>query len=193
MDTRYNWNWTLHSSISLSFLRLATPYFVSKASLTPCSSDTFRGRDLDVWALGVCLYLMVVGRLPFEADSVGGMYHRIVHEPLAFPPGVELSPELVDLLVSGVTVDDVLWRMIFLFRVIACSQFSGEGFAWSAERVASRYSTVMLAQQLVVRATAYRRKQVSESLHCQKQVLRKFQWCSNFLGSTFRKKKVTGN
>jgi serine/threonine-protein kinase len=52
----------------------------------------------DIWALGVLLYEMTTGRLPFQADSIGGLYERInaaaYAPPSAFnlPAARELEP-----------------------------------------------------------------------------------------------------
>ena len=40
----------------------------------------------DMWALGVTIYAMVFGRLPFNGDSFLGAAHSILNDPLTFPP-----------------------------------------------------------------------------------------------------------
>lgn len=57
------------------------------------------GFPADVWAAGVVLYVMVIGRLPFSDLSVPGLLHKIVTEDLAFPDNLELDTDLRELLV----------------------------------------------------------------------------------------------
>ena len=62
---------------------------MSKTSGTPaflapevCSGAEFKGPPVDLWAIGVTLYIMVYGRLPFMAPGVMKLYATIQsHEP----------------------------------------------------------------------------------------------------------------
>jgi hypothetical protein len=55
---------------------------------------------VDLWALGVVLYEMVTGRLPFGGDREAAILHNILHEPPAPPASLrpDISPEVERLL-----------------------------------------------------------------------------------------------
>ena len=58
--------------------------------------ERFSGIAADVWAAGVTLFQMVVGRTPFDADNLPELFEKIGAAQLELPQG--LSPELRDLL-----------------------------------------------------------------------------------------------
>lgn len=62
-----------------------TPAFLPPEAL---STERLRysGRAADVWSMGVTLYALVTGVLPFSGDSVVTVYQRILNQTLTFPP-----------------------------------------------------------------------------------------------------------
>lgn len=54
------------------------------------------GYSIDIWGLGVLLYAMAAGRLPYYSDDVGRLVHMIVYDELTFPN--DISPQLRDLI-----------------------------------------------------------------------------------------------
>ncbi|MCC7446548.1 MAG: SUMF1/EgtB/PvdO family nonheme iron enzyme [Anaerolineae bacterium] len=58
----------------------------------------------DVYALGVMLYVMTVGQLPFEADSQAGVAYQHINVPPT--PPIEINPKLPQ------TVSDVILRAL---------------------------------------------------------------------------------
>jgi len=47
------------------------------------------GKAVDWWSLGTLLFEMTTGLPPFYDNNVQKMYHKILHDPLNFPKGVD--------------------------------------------------------------------------------------------------------
>ncbi|KAJ3196041.1 hypothetical protein HK101_010281 [Irineochytrium annulatum] len=103
---------TLPHQIKLTDFGLAVRFSPTDALLTArCGSEEYAApevilaqpydpRRTDVWALGVILFAMVTGELPFSLEPGQRpkvMYHRIARVDYRFPEGVEVPGELRDL------------------------------------------------------------------------------------------------
>jgi CHASE2 domain-containing sensor protein/tRNA A-37 threonylcarbamoyl transferase component Bud32 len=77
------------SSRTKTGMVLGTPSYMSPEQLAGKKVD---GRS-DLFSLGVMLYQMLTGRLPFVGDSMATLMYRIANDP--HPPLAEISPELV--------------------------------------------------------------------------------------------------
>lgn len=60
--------------------------------------ESFSGTATDVWAAGVTLFQMVVGRTPFDASNLVDLFEKIGEAKLELPESLGSSPALSDLL-----------------------------------------------------------------------------------------------
>ncbi len=77
-----------NSSSTRSGIVLGTPSFMAPERL---EGRNVTGRS-DLFALGVTLFQMLSGQLPFRADSMAGLMEKIAHEP--HPPLKTIRPDL---------------------------------------------------------------------------------------------------
>lgn len=61
-------------------------------------SNVNAGPAIDVWALGIMLYVMIMGELPFNGDSEDEIVEQILKKKLKFQASTPVSSELKDLL-----------------------------------------------------------------------------------------------
>lgn len=59
----------------------------------PAGVDGERSKKSDMWSLGVSLYYMLFGRVPFTGTSMFELYQNIVREPLRIPDAPPISAD----------------------------------------------------------------------------------------------------
>ncbi|KRY78800.1 Calcium/calmodulin-dependent protein kinase kinase 1 [Trichinella pseudospiralis] len=77
-----------------------TPAFMAPESLTEDEDHFYSGRAQDIWSLGVTLFSLVYGDVPFKAPYSIILYKKIRTEPLCFPEKPEVNESLKDLLIK---------------------------------------------------------------------------------------------
>jgi len=76
-----------------------TPAFTAPECLSIKQGDSpYSGKAADIWSLGVTLYCLIFGNLPFHDDNIVVIYNKIRTQKLQIPTSSETSPELIDLL-----------------------------------------------------------------------------------------------
>lgn len=83
------------SSEMLTAKSAGSPAF-SPPELCVTHHGDISGKAADIWSMGVSLYCLRFGRIPFERPGILDMYDAIMHNEVEYEPDCE--PELVDLL-----------------------------------------------------------------------------------------------
>jgi eukaryotic-like serine/threonine-protein kinase len=88
--------WLADAQRTRSGLIVGTPQYMAPEQLAGSQADP----RSDLYALGVLLYELLTGALPFGGDSIGELLRRIAHEPAPDPRRVcsDLPPLLVEVL-----------------------------------------------------------------------------------------------
>lgn len=94
------------------------------------SGRPYTGPEIDIWSLGVILYVMVCGKIPFDEKNTQSLYNKILTVSLSMPPS--LSPAL-SLLIRGMLTADPKGR-ITLPQILG-SEWVGLGGGAGEEKV----------------------------------------------------------
>ncbi|GAN07657.1 hypothetical protein MAM1_0170d07159 [Mucor ambiguus] len=73
-----------------------SPAFMPPELCTADRGSPISGRAADIWSMGVTLYCLVHGRVPFSNESLLGLHEMILNDPVQYSRN--LSENLVDLL-----------------------------------------------------------------------------------------------
>ncbi|XP_072320540.1 calcium/calmodulin-dependent protein kinase kinase 1b [Eucyclogobius newberryi] len=74
-----------------------TPAFMAPETMTE-HKQTFSGKALDLWAMGVTLYCFVFGKCPFYDEYIVALHDKIKKDPVVFPKTPTISKDLRDLI-----------------------------------------------------------------------------------------------
>nr|XP_049698852.1 calcium/calmodulin-dependent protein kinase kinase 1 isoform X1 [Helicoverpa armigera] len=75
---------------------VGTPAFRAPEAAAP--ADKYSGEAADIWSLGVTLYAMVTGKVPWVGSSAVELQRKVLAEPLTYPPRFQPSKQLRHLL-----------------------------------------------------------------------------------------------
>ena len=75
-----------------------SPYYIAPEVLTGSY-----GKECDIWSLGVTLYQLLTGEMPFDGSGQQEVFRKIKKGSFKMPP--KLSDDCKDLLTKMITVD----------------------------------------------------------------------------------------
>jgi len=79
-----------------------TPTYMAPEIISGSSGHSY---EVDIWALGIVLYVLLIGRSPFETPDVNSTYTRIQNCSFEFPSEISISGEAKDLITKILTLD----------------------------------------------------------------------------------------
>ncbi|XP_069017300.1 calcium/calmodulin-dependent protein kinase kinase 1b [Embiotoca jacksoni] len=74
-----------------------TPAFMAPETMSE-QEQSFSGKALDVWAMGITLYCFVFGMCPFYDEYIISLHNQIKNKPVEFPETPSISNELKDVI-----------------------------------------------------------------------------------------------
>ncbi|OHT01171.1 CAMK family protein kinase [Tritrichomonas foetus] len=90
------------------FAQVCDTFLDSNCINARCGSPAFTSPEIilgqkynqktDIWSLGIVLYFLVTGTVPFEADNVQKLFYMITNNDVVFPDDCHISNELKDLI-----------------------------------------------------------------------------------------------
>lgn len=72
------------------------------------------GMQVDVWAVGVCMYQWVCGELPFPGASAAEVFDSITSREAVLAPGAPCSPALADVITQACPHPSSVWADHFV-------------------------------------------------------------------------------
>jgi len=85
---------------------VGTPAFTPPESISQQPGEPpYSGKLADIWALGVTLYSLVFGKVPFYDENILALYNKIRIHDVKIPDQFEISTELEDLIKRMLTKD----------------------------------------------------------------------------------------
>lgn len=86
----------------LEYDQSGTPAYIAPEILR---GDGYSGYKADVWSLGITIYTMLTGTIPFQANETEKLHALILEGEFDFPETPKLSPEVKDLLKRILVLD----------------------------------------------------------------------------------------
>jgi len=103
-----------------------TPAFTPPESISHKPGDEpYSGKTADIWSLGVTLFSLVYGKVPFHDENIVALYNKIRTQELHLPNEPDISPELKCLITQMLDKDTV--NRISLRDIMAHEWVTGYG------------------------------------------------------------------
>ncbi|CCW61485.1 unnamed protein product [Phytomonas sp. EM1] len=75
-----------------------TPNYIAPEVLTCSKTNKGYGFEVDIWGLGVSMFILAFGYPPFEAKDIGSTYERIVNVDYRLPSHTSVPESCIDLI-----------------------------------------------------------------------------------------------
>ncbi|CAK5062883.1 unnamed protein product [Meloidogyne enterolobii] len=97
-----------------------TPAFMAPEALSENSNQFYSGRAQDIWSLGITLYALVFGNVPWYDPYVIALYKKIKNDPVTLPENIPISDPLKGLILGMLCKDpglryDIMQANILFF------------------------------------------------------------------------------